>query len=106
MIIATLITLATLVILLCYLVYINYKKAERAADYCEAYVRFISTLFFQFTETRDKIKEVDRLGAFQADDETGFIFKELDHSIDDLYEFITKYVNTTTENKENKKAED
>lgn len=99
------ILLSAIVVVLGYLVYANYKKAERATEYCEAYVRFISTLFFQFTETRDKIKEVDRLGAFQADDETGFIFKEIDQSIDDLYEFITRYVNTATEDKEDEKAE-
>jgi phosphate uptake regulator len=48
------------------------------------------------------MKEIDRLGAFQADDEVGSIFKQLDESVDDLYEFITKYVNTETQ--ENKKA--
>lgn len=85
-----------------YLLYINFRKAEIAESYCEAYVRFISALYFRFSETRDKMKEVDRLGAFQADDEVGGIFKELDGSIDDLYDFITKYVNKTEENKETK----
>ena len=68
-------------------------------------MRFISALFFRFTETRDKIQEVDRLGAFKADDEVGFIFKEIDQSIDDLYKFITKYVNTA-EDKEDEKTKD
>lgn len=103
--VVAIVILSILVVVLAYLVYANFKKAERAAEYCEAYVRFISTLFFQFTQTREKIKEVDRLGAFQADDETGFIFKEIDQSIDDLYEFITRYVNTATESKEDEKAE-
>jgi len=90
-------------LLLGYLVYANWKKAERAAEYCEAYVRFISVLFVRFTETRNKLEEVDRLGAFKADDEVGFVFKDIDESIDDLYQFITKYVNTA-EDKENEKA--
>ncbi len=85
--------LALLVALLGYLLYINYRRAETAANYCEAYVRFITALYFKFTDTRERMKEVDRLGAFQADDEVGFIFKDIDESIDDLYEFITKYVN-------------
>lgn len=97
--------LTIMVILLGYLVYANYKKAQRATDYCEAYVRFISALFFKFNDTRDRMKEVDRLGAFQADDEVGFIFRELDESIEDLYEFITRYVNTA-ETEEDKKAKD
>ena len=96
---------AVLIAILSYLVYANWKKAERASEYCEAYVRFISALFFRFTETRDKIQEVDRLGAFKADDEVGFIFKEIYQSIDDLYKFITKYVNTA-EDKEDEKTKD
>ena len=96
---------AVLIAILSYLVYANWKKAERASEYCEAYVRFISALFFRFTETRDKIQEVDRLGAFKADDEVGFIFKEIDQLIDDLYKFITKYVNTA-EDKEDEKTKD
>ena len=98
------ILLTTIIGILSYLLYINYNRAEKATQYCEAYVRFVSALFFQFTDTRDKMKEIDRLGAFQADDEVGVIFKSIDESIDNLYEFITKYVNTqeSQENKETK----
>lgn len=101
--IIAIIILSLLTIVLGYLVYVNYKKAQRAADYCEAYVRFISTLFFRFNDARDRMKEVDRLGAFQADDEVGFIFQEVDNTIDELYEFITRYVNTA-EAEEDKEA--
>lgn len=94
--------LSLLILFLSYLLYINFRRAERAEDYCEAYVRFVSALYFQFQATRDQMKEIDRLGAFQADDEVGAIFKELDLTIDNLHEFITKYVNTETE--ENKKT--
>lgn len=95
--------LIALVLFLSYLLYINFQRAERAEEYCEAYIRFVSALFFKFQDTREHMKQIDRLGAFQADDEVGSIFKELDESIDNLYEFITKYVNT--ENKEDKKTE-
>ena len=100
------ILLSVLSIVLTYLVYVNYKKAEQATRYCESYVQFISTLFFRFAATRDHIKDVDRLGSFQADDEVGFIFKEIDQSVDDLYTFITRYVNTDTQDEKNTKAED
>lgn len=96
------ILLTLLVGVLSYLLYINFRKAEIAENYCEAYVRFISALYFRFNETRDKMKEIDRLGAFQADDEVGSIFKEMDSSIDDLYDFITRYVNKAEENKKAK----
>lgn len=104
MVTAVVVFLLILVGILGYLTYINYKRAEKAEDYCEAYVRFISALYFRFYDTRDRMKEIDRLGAFQADDEVGVIFRELDESIENLYDFITKYVNTETE--EDKKAKD
>lgn len=91
--IVLIIFLSLSVLILTYLLYINFSRAERAEDYCEAYVRFITTLYFQFQATREHMKEIDRLGAFRADDEVGSIFMELDSSIDNLYEFITKYVN-------------
>ena len=94
--------LLLLVGLLSYLLYINFRRAERAEEYCELYIRFVSVLFLKFKATREHMKEVDRLGAFQADDEVGMIFKELDLSIESLHEFITKYVNT--EDKEAKET--
>lgn len=101
MIIINLILLC-LVAFLSYLLYINYKRANKAEEYCEVYVRFVSALYFKFIDTREKMKEIDRLGAFQADDEVGTTFRALDETIDTLYEFITKYVNNQTE--EDKKA--
>lgn len=95
--------LAILVGLLGYLLYINYRRAEIATQYCEAYIRFVSVLYFKFTGTKNRMKEIDRLGAFQADDEVGTIFKDIDQSIDELYEFITKYVNKE-QTKEDKEA--
>jgi hypothetical protein len=88
------ILLSIAVVILGYLTYINFRKAEQLEQYCEAYVRFVSALYFRVSDTRDKLKEVDRLGAFRADDEVGFTFKEIDSLVDDLYTFITKYVNT------------
>lgn len=98
------ILLSVLVALLSYLLYVNYRRAETATRFCEAYLQFISALYFRFTDTRDKLKEVDRLGAFRADDEVGFVFEEIDESIDSLYNFITKYVNRE-ENEKNEKTQ-
>lgn len=104
--VVVIILLTLIVVILSYLLYINFNRAEKATQYCEAYVRFVSALYFKFIDTRDRMKEIDRLGAFQADDEVGVIFKSIDESIDNLYEFITKYVNTEEAegNQENKKA--
>lgn len=85
--------LALSVGLLGYLLYINVKKYNKLYIYTEAYATFISALYFKIADNRDKMKEVDKRGSFAADDEVGFIFKELDASVDEIYEFITHYVN-------------
>lgn len=82
-----------LTVILGYLSYVNYIKYSKALQYTEAYVLFISNLWFRFKETKDKMDEIDRRGSFKADDEVGHTFTGLQECIDDLYEFITKYVN-------------
>lgn len=83
--------LTTLV--LAYLSYVNYIKYIKALKYSEAYVLFITTLWYKFTDTKNKMSEIDRRGSFRADDEVGHTFTALQECIDDLYEFITRYVN-------------
>lgn len=102
MIIITLILLIAIAVL-SYLLYASYKRYKTLIQYTEAYVQFISSLYFTFTTTRDKLKEIDRRGSFAADDEVGFVFKEIDSNIEELYNFITKYVNATTEGEEESK---
>lgn len=76
-----------------YLAYINYIKYNKAVKYAEAYVRFISTLWYKFNDTKEKMHEIDRRGSFKADDEVGHTFTALQECIDTLYDFITTYVN-------------
>jgi regulator of sigma D len=86
--------LLIIVCILSYLLYINYQRAEKLEQYCEMYVQFISVTYLRFKQTVQGMKELDRLGAFQADDEVGTIFTEMNDLIQNLYNFITKYVNT------------
>ena len=52
------------------------------------------------------MKDVDRLGSFEADDETGFIFKEIKKTTTELTNFINKYITTDDDStKEEKKSE-
>lgn len=80
-------------ILLAYMSYVNYIKYNKALKYTEAYVVFVSSLWYRFTDTKQKMDEIDRRGSFKADDEVGHTFTALQECIDELYEFITKYVN-------------
>ncbi len=103
MIIGIIIFLTLLVGLLGYLLYINVRKLNTVTTYCEAYVQFINAMYYRFQDTQERMKEIDRIGAFQADDEVGVTFKNLDECINELHDFLTKYVNTTDqENKETK----
>lgn len=76
-----------------YLAYVNYIKYARAIKYTEAYVLFVSNLWYKFSGTKKRMDEIDFRGSFKADDEVGYTFTSLKECIDELYEFITKYVN-------------
>lgn len=86
-----------------YITYIKYKKvltyAESLVQYNETYIQFISAMWFKFKHTKKYMEEIDRKGAFRADDEVGHTFTALQECIDDLYEFITTYVNKEEETK-------
>lgn len=91
--------LSVLLAITSYLAYINYIKYNKAIKYAEEtisvsqmYVQFISKMWFKFTDTKQRMDEIDRLGAFKSDDQVGHTFTALQECIDDLYEFITKYV--------------
>ena len=69
------------------------RKQESQSDYIEElensnteYYTFFQKLKTQIGESNSKLKQIDRLGSFQADDETGFAFKELK----DIYEDLNK----------------
>lgn len=102
----TIVILSVLVIVVGYLAYINYVKYNKAVKYAEdtikiseTYVRFISSLWIRFNDTKQRMDEIDRLGAFKADDQVGHTFTALQECIDDLYDFITKYVNNEEKTK-------
>ena len=76
-----------------YIIYLQQKKYNRLLTYTEAYITFMGNLYFAFKETHRKLTEVDRRGSFEADDEVGFVFKEIQTLIDNLYAFMSNYVN-------------
>ena len=67
------------------------RKQESQSDYIEElensnteYYTFFQRLKTQIGESNSKLKQIDRLGSFESDDETGFAFKELKDIYDDL----------------------
>lgn len=101
--IITIIILSILVLAMGYLVYAQNKKYNKLLVFTEMYVQFIGAIAVRTAATYDEMVEIDRLGAFQADDEVGMIFNELKDNVTDLNEFITRYVNTGTEEESEKK---
>ena len=87
-------TIVILSILLLASVFVNInqlRKQEAQSDYIEElensnaeYYNFFTKLKTQVGESNSKIKQLDRLGSFEADDETGFIFKEMKEIFDSL----------------------
>lgn len=76
-----------------YLAYVSYIKYIKVLKYSELYVKLVTGLWFKLTDTKNRMDEIDRIGAFRADDQVGHTFTALKECTDELYEFITRYVN-------------
>ena len=60
------------------------RKVEAGEDYIEDleksnvdYYTFFKDLKTQVGQSNSKLKQIDRLGSFESDDETGYVFKEM-----------------------------
>jgi|TARA_R100000081_G_C4819839_1_gene178584 hypothetical protein len=97
------ITLSVLLAVAIWLLIIQFRKSEKLMAYLELYVRMLSVIALRTNRAYKRMKDVDRLGSFEADDETGFIFKEIKEATTDLDEFVKKYISNDAEEKENEK---
>jgi predicted nuclease with TOPRIM domain len=87
-------TIIILSVILTASVLINFnqmRKQEALEEYIDElensnteYYQFFNTLKSRMNESNSKLKQLDRLGSFEADDETGFIFTELRDMVDEL----------------------
>ena len=88
------ITIIILSVVLAVSIYVNINQIrnnERQEDYIndlensntEQY-NFIQQFKTRIGETNSRIRQVDKIGSFESDDETGFIFKELQEILEDL----------------------
>jgi len=69
------------------------KKMETLEDNIDELVKniteydtFYDELKRRVNESNSRLKQIDRLGSFEADDETGIIFKELKDIVNELNE--------------------
>lgn len=60
---------------------IKYETLEREVDF---YDTFITNVYGRIQTSYNKMKHIDRIGAFQSDDETGVIFNEIKIVLDEI----------------------
>ena len=100
------ITLSVLLVVAIWLLLIQFRKSEKLMGFLELYVRMLSVIALRTNKAYERMTEVDRLGSFEADDETGHIFQEIKAATTDLNEFVKKYITNderTEEEDESKK---
>tara|TARA_R110000803_G_scaffold196936_1_gene260387 strand:+ start:1005 stop:1223 length:219 start_codon:yes stop_codon:yes gene_type:complete len=69
------------------------KRLESMEDYVkdveqsnDEYFKFFTGLKTRVTDSYSHLKNIDRLGSFESDDETGYIYQELKKIIEALKE--------------------
>lgn len=73
-----------IIIILLYVVWNLLRKVEKLEDGINEVNEVLDSSKESIESTLDRMKEVDRLGSFEADDESGFIFTELLTTLDKL----------------------
>ena len=75
---------------LIYRLYVTIKQVEDLEDYAIELEETIIQLNSRIEESYNRLRSVDRRGSFEADDEVGYIFKDIKSIIQDLNKVITK----------------
>lgn len=78
------IILSLIIILLGYLVYNTFSKYEKLEQLTEENYNYFIESYNSMKEAYDHMKAIDRLGAFESDDESGGIFKEIKEAMNVL----------------------
>tara|TARA_R110002050_G_scaffold191117_1_gene325857 strand:+ start:174 stop:479 length:306 start_codon:yes stop_codon:yes gene_type:complete len=73
-----------IIFILLYIVWNLLRKVERLEDGIEESDTLIETTATSITKALGRMKELDRIGSFEADDESGFVFEEIQAALDKL----------------------
>ena len=82
--------LSVLVVILGYTNYNLLKKNEKCEDIIKSYENYMINLSNTIDFSDKKIKEIDRKGTFDSDDEIGFFFQQLKYLQEQLNSFKIK----------------
>lgn len=78
--------LSVLTLLLGYGTYNLLRKNEVLEDEMEFSEKYINLAYDSMKKAYDRMKKIDRLGSFEADDESGYIFNEIKTAMEELNE--------------------
>jgi len=73
-------------LLLGYTTYNLLRKNEALEDEVEFADTYLESAYTSMKNAYDRMKKVDRLGSFEADDESGYIFEEIKSALEQLNE--------------------
>jgi len=89
--IEAIVTISVLLVVSIIVNVIQLRRQERLEEYIQEledsnvnFYDFFKTLKTRMSEANSRIRGIDRLGSFQADDEIGFIFKEIQDLVEEL----------------------
>ena len=85
--ILTIVILSVLTLILGYTTYNLLRKNEALEDVIEEQEVVITLTAERIDSSMKRMKELDRIGSFESDDETGFIFKNMYDVISELEEY-------------------
>jgi competence protein ComGC len=76
--------------ILLYIVWNLLRKVEKLEDGIDESDKLIESAADSVDRALARMREVDRVGSFEADDESGFIFEEIQAALDKLNNEINK----------------
>lgn len=80
------VSLSLIIIALIYSVWNLVRKYESLEDEMEFSEKYINLAYDSMKRAYGRMKKIDRLGSFEADDESGYIFNEIKTAMEELNE--------------------
>ncbi len=82
--ILTILVLSVLTLVFGFTTFNLLRKNERLEDDIETSDKYLVDIYSSIKDAYERMVKVDRLGSFEADDESGFIFKEIKSTLEQL----------------------
>tara|TARA_B110000902_G_C14210583_1_gene551203 strand:- start:808 stop:1089 length:282 start_codon:yes stop_codon:yes gene_type:complete len=74
----------SIILILIYVVWNLIRKVEKLEDELDTQDEFLGGIDTKFNDALKRMQEIDRVGSFEADDESGYIFEKIKEVIEDL----------------------